>query len=329
MAPTVTDTSGPIPLALLAPLQEHLPHSFSVLRRGQFTHRPGGTSEHAHFLFATDDKLARQDEEIGGSPGQQQAAPKHFAAAYLDLSQHPSTEMFFYSTLQDVPQGADATTSSSSSALSPAEVDLVLDLAVAIFQRARDIASATAADNRHVLGRPGGTMVGNLHEATYRLLVERRGFTSSYWNPHDVWLFRVDELPVLPAELLALETADFARDGLRWAAVRREDVPLIASRTKIPKVADHLMCEPNVGVRNREGVLVAWGFMGNAGTLSTLHVEEPYRGKGLAKAVATKVLRQHNFGDDGWGSADVHIDNVQSQGLCKSIGGKKGLRTSW
>lgn len=33
---------------------------------------------------------------------------------------------------------------------------------------------------------------------------------------------------------------------------------------------------------------------------------------------------------DMWqGSADVHINNVQSQALCKSLGGKRGLRTCW
>lgn len=29
------------------------------------------------------------------------------------------------------------------------------------------------------------------------------------------------------------------------------------------------------------------------------------------------------------GSADVHIDNVQSQGVCKSLGGEKSWRTCW
>lgn len=29
------------------------------------------------------------------------------------------------------------------------------------------------------------------------------------------------------------------------------------------------------------------------------------------------------------GSADVHIDNVQSQGVCKGLGGEKGWRNCW
>lgn len=36
-----------------------------------------------------------------------------------------------------------------------------------------------------------------------------------------------------------------------------------------------------------------WGVLGVR--------QEPYRGQGLAKAVAIKVLTEHSFGDDGWG----------------------------
>lgn len=93
---------------------------------------------------------------------------------------------------------------------------------------------------------------------------------ASYWNPHDVWLFRVDELPPTAA---AAAAAGVEAAGLGWSVVRREDVPLIASRTSLPKVADTLMSEPSVAVRDARGALVAWGFMGIAGTLSTLHVE--------------------------------------------------------
>lgn len=91
------------------------------------------------------------------------------------------------------------------------------------------------------------------------------------------------------------------------------------------------MLLPRTALRLDDGTPIAWGFLSLDGTLGTLHCEEPYRGRGLAKAVAAKVIRDHNqeFGDDGWCLADVHIDNVQSQGVCKSIGGKKGWRTSW
>lgn len=334
MAPIVTDTAAPVPHALLAPLRDHLPHSFSVLRRAQFSHFPQGTTPHAHFLFASDpdhDRLSRGGgEQVNGDePG---SGRRHFAAAYLDLSQYPETQMYLYSTLQDADADADAAAGN----LSPAEVEHVLDLLGALLRRVRRIAEATittATVAAHPLPPPGprreGLMVGGLHEATYRLLRDRRGLASSYWNPHDVWLFRVDELPPAPA-LGVLATrgveeeggGEEEKGGLAWGVVRREDVPLIASRTGIPKVESTLMSEPSVAVRDARGELVAWAFMGTAGTLSTLHVEvggrrahpsplpltlptehgkqEPYRGRGIAKAIATKVMREHNFGDDGW-----------------------------
>jgi hypothetical protein len=42
-------------------------------------------------------------------------------------------------------------------------------------------------------------------------------------------------------------------------------------------------------------------------------------------------MRDHikDFGDDGWGAADVSIGNQQSQGVCKSIGGKLSWISIW
>lgn len=272
MAPIVTETAAPVPHALLAPLRDHLPHSFSVLRRAQFSHFLQGTTPHARFLFASgpddnDEGPRRGGEgELGG--GGPSPSPRHFAAAYLDLSQYPETQMYTYSTLQDYDDDDDA------GDLPPAEVEHVLDLLGALLRRVRRIAKATiAGPPPHPLPPPGprreGLMVGGLHEATYRLLLARRGLASSYWNPHDVWLFRVEELPPAP------ESKD--EEGLAWGVVRREDVPLIASRTGIPKVEATLMSEPSVAVRDARGRLVAWAFMGTAGTLSTLHVEVSIR----------------------------------------------------
>lgn len=63
----------------------------------------------------------------------------------------------------------------------------------------------------------------------------------------------------------------------------------------------------------------------------TLHVEGPYRGKGMAKMLARKLMRDHLkvFGDDGLGAADVFVSNLQSQAVCKSIGGKLAWTVSW
>lgn len=42
-------------------------------------------------------------------------------------------------------------------------------------------------------------------------------------------------------------------------------------------------------------------------------------------------MRDHirDYGDDGWGAADVFVANVRSQGVCRSIGGRVGWLLSW
>ena len=60
-------------------------------------------------------------------------------------------------------------------------------------------------------------------------------------------------------------------------------------------------------------------------------MQEPYRRLGLAKAVACKLMRDHldDYGDDGWGAADVFVLNQSSQAMCKSIGGILSWTISW
>ena len=92
------------------------------------------------------------------------------------------------------------------------------------------------------------------------------------------------------------------------------------------------MILPSVAVRLADGSPVAWGFISVDGTLGTLHCEEPYRRRGIAKAVATRVMRDFSTrfeGGDGWCAADVTVGNLESTGMCKSLGGKLAWRISW
>jgi hypothetical protein len=52
-------------------------------------------------------------------------------------------------------------------------------------------------------------------------------------------------------------------------------------------------------------------------------IQEEYRGHGLAKAAILRLFREKiaNFGQDGFCHADVAIENLQSQGVCKSLNG--------
>ncbi|EHA54801.1 hypothetical protein MCOR07_000075 [Pyricularia oryzae] len=291
----------------LAILQSHLPYSFPVLRRLQFSRAAGGSSSTAKVLLVTS----------GDSP--------HLAVAYVDVHKAPETQMWIYSSLEDsCGRGGQDPPEIS---LPSSEVDVCLEQVLSILKRAgevlRESGPGLGAVGVDGVARTGGIMVGTLHEAL-RLLLLDKGVTMSYSNPHYKWLFRVEDLPMGLASPLT--------DDMAWDTIRREDVPLIKRRTNIPKTESTLLTLPSLGIRLKDSdILIAWSFLGVDGSLSTLHCEEPYRGRGIAKAMATKLITAHNggFGSDGWCSADVHVDNRQSAGVCRSIGGKMGWRVSW
>ena len=92
----------------------------------------------------------------------------------------------------------------------------------------------------------------------------------------------------------------------------------------------------SVGVFEKEtNTPVAWTFLGLDGSLVTLHTEEAYRGKGIAKAVAVRLLQTYatglavdNEGHD-WSHADVYMGNVQSESVCRSLGGVAYWKCFW
>jgi len=202
--PVLEDSRWPS-AELLQLLQSHVPRALSLLRRLQFASQPGGSTEHTRVLFAHDGAAGRD-------------AP--FAAAYVDVSRGPETEVWLY---------ASAEAALARDAASPAEADACHALVLAVLRRAkRRAAEYERAGGR--LFRPHGLLVGALDERLLQLL-RARGVTTSYHNPTDKFLFRAADLPARDEGDTALEAA-----GMHWDVVRRADMALIISRTNIPKV---------------------------------------------------------------------------------------------
>ncbi|CAI4213203.1 unnamed protein product [Parascedosporium putredinis] len=59
--------------------------------------------------------------------------------------------------------------------------------------------------------------------------------------------------------------------------------------------------------------------------------DEPYRGRGYAKALATKILGESSqeYCRDGWCHADVAVDNASSAAVCTSLNGKQSWIVDW
>ncbi|OJD30948.1 gnat family [Diplodia corticola] len=134
-------------------------------------------------------------------------------------------------------------------------------------------------------------------------------------------------------------------EGLRWGRLSEDDLTVTRSRTAIPRTNRTLRTLPSVAVfadavasdggpeeegeEEKRGTQkqkpVAWAFLAADGSLSSLHVEPEYRGKGLAKAMGWKIFQEGwgAFGDDlnGLAHADVALENAESNGVCKSLGG--------
>ncbi|OIW34477.1 hypothetical protein CONLIGDRAFT_638833 [Coniochaeta ligniaria NRRL 30616] len=331
MAPIIeTFPPSAIPAHLLTRLTSHLPFSIAVLRRLQVASlKKGGSTPTSHILYVHSDGSSHAAAD-DSSP---------FAAAYVDLSRGPETECWIYSSLQDsVPLNPVPT---SSEALPPADLsrderDACVQQLLVLLRRIRGLEASYASAHHGEEGLNKGhsrgyVRIGALHETVRRLLVaagvrvKATGVVpvGQEWEFYATWLIRVEDLRV--------ENEVELPGGMGWDVLREGDTGLVKSRTKIPKRDDTMLMVPSTVIRGEDGTAIAWGYLGVDGSVSTLHVEEPYRGRGLAKALTGRLLRERlrELGDDGWCSTDISTTNLQSQGVFKSIGGKPAWTVSW
>ncbi|KAL2134178.1 hypothetical protein VTI74DRAFT_839 [Chaetomium olivicolor] len=347
----LSDTPTP-PDGLLTLLKSHLPYSLPVLRRLQFARNfPGGSTQSTHVLYAHYDDQGGRHNGDGLNGG-------HFAAACVDLSRAPETEVWIYSTLEDTASALEGAVASglNGGAEDPkgqqaaggggggggdswldgsgSDDEAGVDLVLALLRRIRAIATTDMPHDDHRLklgGSKNHVLVGSLHETLRQALLSRGVVMAKPPNVADdlawefcgKWLCRAENLPVPASAPLP--------QGMRWDRARKEDIATVLARTSINRKEATLLMLPSTTVRLEDGTPVAWAFMGLDGTITTLHVEEPYRQLGLAKAMACKLMHEHlpDYGDDGWGAADVFVENFKSQALCKSIGGRQSWTLSW
>ncbi|KAI0508424.1 hypothetical protein F5B22DRAFT_405718 [Xylaria bambusicola] len=340
--------------------------SLPLVRRLRFAAGfPGGISEHARILWCSPLTLeeylstcSAHDDGVEAEPRIDENAGKDhrelrvngkappFAAAYLDFSRGPETELWIYSSMEGRLSGISSTQDEMGIrakerwGTSHEEGD-----DEELGREREDIASAVALlhevkRQQDLYFAPGTTranereyptvLVGNLNEILRkRLAAPDVGMDLVSTGLYDKWIFEIAKLP--DADL----TDDIGTvNGHRWVwdVVRREDIAFTISRTNIPRRERTMKLLPSTALYTNNGTPVAWAFLGPDSSLSSLHCEEPYRGRGIAKAVAVKLLRDHlgDYNDDAYiGWADVAPDNVQSQGVCRSLNGKPLWQISW
>ncbi|PNY29606.1 Uncharacterized protein TCAP_00476 [Tolypocladium capitatum] len=284
-----------VPDGLLALLTERLPTSLSILRRLQLAARDAGSAPNARIILVSD----------SGGLGGRSAKPRAFTVVYANFSVSTETQMFMYSTLEDKSRGAISDDDRSEH---EAQLDHVMEALIRL---------RTELDPESVY--PSCLLLGSVH-SDVRAIIEKSGRVRPRPSgDYDKWLFRVEDLPQSESPL---------PEGMHWRGTTLADCELVVSRTDIPRTAETLSALPSLMVKLEDETPVAWAFLGIDGSLISLHCEDGYRRRGLAKRVAAKLLRE-NASADGWSSADVSGENVASRAMCKSLGGKPRWVVSW
>jgi GNAT superfamily N-acetyltransferase len=323
-------TSSPLQKAL----KSALPYSVSLVYRTQHSNQ----SEHARILTTF--------------PSSASSIPKCWAAAYIDRSTRPGTELWLFtpgespdhlsptSTHGFCPQCKLAVLSlldrMSTLPVPPLHPDEYASLELAKQHEKEHPESgpgvvyelSPGTYMRHLLS-PGVVTLGACHQAVVQICREAGILREEFPGVNatlNKFLFKIKDLPDVK-EL---------PEGLRWGEMREKDLPVVQARTSIPRATRTLMSLKSKGVfEEATDRAVAWTFLGLDGSLTTLHTEPEWRGKGIAKAVAARIIRECAPGlavdDEGnaWSHADVYVGNVQSESVCRSLGGKATWKHYW
>lgn len=149
------------------------------------------------------------------------------------------------------------------------------------------------------------------------------------------------------------------------------DLHTVLNRSPIPRTLSTLRALPSVGLylsapandtngTNTTGECVGWGFLSKDGSISSLHVEPPHRGQGLATGVAHALLsrqaatfstarqqgdlqgsngtagvnkghqeEQEKEAEGWWGVVDVEESNAPSQRVMAKLGARVWWGVQW
>ncbi|USW54353.1 Putative acyl-CoA N-acyltransferase [Septoria linicola] len=329
-----TKKDDPIVTDALRILRPRLPVSIPLLRRLQF-----GRFFEATTLLTSIENL--HDEAPEGQP---------WLIAFVDRTCRPETETYLYaswesSSTPDLSDEGKLAQDSLVRSLAKAIKNLGA-LPVSLHQDVLDKAAlASASSNNddeqdtsgvsrkdytaHLLN-PNLILCGAVHSSTTKIL-ERNNLIKHVFDaglvPNWTFIFNISELPPVP-EL---------PEGLYWGELRDEHFALVRSRTQIPRQDRTLAELPNLAIYHGE-VPIAWVFVGLDGSLTTLHVEQEWRGKGLARTIAIKLWkekmgrfweRDEEVAGERWAHDYVISGNEASKKVSERLGGRYYADTYW
>ena len=311
--------------SFLTLLKPNLPYTLSLSRRLQFQH----SSPAARIVSSISPTAALRPQDI----------TKQWIIAYVDRSRRPETEIFLASSWENNESTYE--TIKDDKVIKSLVTDLVVTVADLSYQQSEAADSSpqtTSASNIYTahLSSPSVVLFGAVHRTTACVIrdldllssdtIEKDGLPEAYHR----WVFPLHDARISSDRFMLA-------NGLVYGELREQDFGTVRARTSIPRQDRTLRTLARIAVydRTNEDVPVAWAFLGVDGSLSTLHVEEKYRGKGVARAVAVRLwekeLKVFTGMESGekWASADVATYNRESNAVCKGLGGEVAYIDYW
>lgn len=172
------------------------------------------------------------------------------------------------------------------------------------------------------------------HEVIADILVEDLAVKPEYRYEWDELIFSTSQVK----DMLASRKLP---PGYELGKVPFDEMDLVTSTSKVKRQPATLLENHNAAIlytnptNTARKELVAWAYLSIDQSLTTLYVLPDHRGKGLAKMAAGAVIRDLCDGLVGgkrkiqsdWCFAQVASDNVESQGVCRSLGATFHKRT--
>ncbi|KAI7223366.1 hypothetical protein KC333_g480 [Hortaea werneckii] len=363
-----SDSSQAILNAALRILRPHIPTSIPLYRRLQF-----GRFFPDSFLFTNLDlgapsplieTGASNGTNAGSKPNGHHRHEDPWLIAFVDRTCRPETEVWVFASWEDSPPASSPSPSSSSSTETEEEWQAIDNLVAELVRACRNLPvprslhqdildaqqtqqqqaentdaapSTKPPTNPFASARlPTIQLWGAIHRTTASILerLDVLAATSQVTSTaaNHTFIFDVPSLPLPPSAL---------PEGLEWGQVRREDFALIRSKSEIPRWDRTMASLPSLAIYpaaenggSSSAPPVAWAFIGLDTSVTTLHVEPEWRGRGLGKAVTTKLFRQgmQRFWADG-GRRLAHgyvvMGNKASEGMMRGLGGRDMWKCYW
>jgi hypothetical protein len=313
---------------ILEALRPHLPNALPLYRRLQF----GKFTSYSTIITNLDIRQDGPEDTLQPVEQQRQQLNHPWLAAYIDRSCRPETEAFIFCSWESEngSSGSEEEQITLMKAFAAEAKKLVLPPS-----QHPEVADSWAAS-------PGDITFGAVHEKTATIMRKANVLhvpklaNDGISIPFRTYIFRLERQG-------SNGEGDKAADrslpvGLRWDVLQPAHLTLVRARQAYPRLEKTLATMPGIALfSDSQDDPIAWALIGLDGSLTSLHVEEDWRRKGLGVLVARKIFqdgmatfwKHSGASDPPFAHAYVAEGNIASESLMRKTEGVSAWNVHW